>query len=238
MKIIKYIKMLIYGLIPYGIIVLYRRHNEYGTLHIPWNRNTTKFWDNHYKSKYSFDREDYLPLLRLLDKRGKFSLLDIGCGAGEGCKLIKKRFPEGEIYGADFSPLAIEKAKKSFPNIKFFVGDISKDDIPKNYDYITIVEALEHITNPFPIVDKCLKHVTKSLIISVPYTPNLPSGNVESGGVHVYSFNKDSFKTYNYKIVLIDKLHENTMPRIIFEIKPESSKKTCNYALHSLPKLV
>jgi len=66
--------------------------------------------------------------------------------------------------------------------------------------------------------------VRKSLIVSVPYIPHLPLGKIKGGGVHVYLFNRDSFKDYNSRIVLTDILHEGSMPRIIFEIEPNFSR--------------
>ncbi len=221
MKKLSFIRSIIKNLLPHGIVVLYIRYKTHGALKVPWNMNTNKFWNRYYNSgENELEEENYEALKSILDSTDEFSLLDIGCGEGAGCDLLQKKFSKSEINGSDFSSHAVQSAKKRYPNINFFVLDITKDHIPKKYDYITIVETLEHITDPFPVVDKCLSNVNKSLIISVPYTPDLPPGKIKGGGVHVYSFNKESFNNYKSDIKLIDVLHEGTMPRIIFEIKP------------------
>lgn len=221
MKYSKLLRSSIKYLLPHGIVVLAVRYRTHGALRIPWNMNTNKFWDRYYKSgENKLEDEDYEALKNVLDSSNDFSLLDIGCGEGAGCHLLQKTFPKSEINGSDFSSHAVKSAKNRYPHMNFFVLDITKDQLPKKYDYITIIETLEHITEPFPVVDKCLRNVNKSLIISVPFTPDLPTGKIKGGGVHVYSFNKKSFQNYNSEIKLIDVLHEGTMPRIIFEIKP------------------
>lgn len=111
---IKYIKMVICGLLPHRVVVLYGRYKRYGTIYLPWNQNTTKFWNVYYKTDHQFPEENYLQIPKLLDKNSKFSLLDVGCGGGEGCNLIKTKFPNAEICGTDFSSIAIKKAKKLF----------------------------------------------------------------------------------------------------------------------------
>ncbi len=221
MKILSFIRSVIKNLLPHGIVVLFIRFKTHGALKVPWNMNTNKFWNRYYsRGENEIEEENYEALKKILDSGGKFSMLDIGCGEGAGCNLLKEKFEEAEITGSDFSSHAINSAKNRYPHVNFFVLDITKDQIPKKYDYITIVETLEHITDPFPVVDKCLRNVNKSLIISVPYTPDLPPGKIKEGGVHVYSFNKESFNDYKADIKLIDVLHEGTMQRIIFELKP------------------
>jgi len=132
-----------------------------------------------------------------------------------------------KISGADFSPVAIEKARKQHPNVDYFLLDIEKDPIPDTYDYILIVETLEHLSHPFKVVDKCLKHTRKSLWVSVPLTDKSgrKPGKTINVGEHIFYFNKESFRNYQARVALIDEINIDPMPRIVFEINPPTNKE-------------
>jgi len=126
------------------------------------------------------------------------SLLDIGCGTGYGLEYIQDQKPNAALSGCDYSGYAIQKATEQYPNIIFFEHDISKDELIRSYDYILLLETLEHLDDPISVIEKLLKHC-KYLIISVPYKEN------NNYNLHVYqNFTKDSFKLFNiidYKVL-------------------------------------
>ena len=179
----------------------YRMGNIIRTL---TNTNTRGFW-NKKLSSYGGRWRDftYKYILEFLPENFSFSLLDIGCALGDGCVLLKSHFPEADISGADFSEAGIEKAKKKSDEISFFILDISKEDPPGKYDYITLIHTLEHFNNPYPIVDKCLKFVDRALIIQVPYVEQFDSPYLYSRCTHRYLFNEKTFSGYNCKILKI-----------------------------------
>ena len=49
------------------------------------------------------------------NKTAGFSLLDIGCAAGEFYRYFIRRYPNCEYRGYDISEKAIKRAKKKFP---------------------------------------------------------------------------------------------------------------------------
>ena len=104
-------------------------------------------------------------------------MLDVGCAIGDGCELLKENFPKSMIAGIDYSNIGIEKAKLKSNDIDYKVVDIEKDDIQKKYDYIIMIETLEHFDNPFLIIQKILKNIKKSIIIMTPYTPQYTGKN-------------------------------------------------------------
>lgn len=188
------------------------------------NPNTTKYWDNKLSKYDAFWRnENYYHILDLFPKNESFSVFDLGCAIGDGCELLKENFPKAKIVGADISRIGIIKATNKSKVIQYIVYDVLRKPIPSVYDYITIIETLEHFDDPFFIVDKCLKHVKKSLIISTPYTQGFTGKKVE-GNEHRYQFNEKTFVNYDARVVKITDFVKVTANKcIIYEIRPKSA---------------
>lgn len=194
---------------------------KYG--HFSFNINSKNYWDERFSKLGDFWRNDhYFYILDLFPKTSRFSLLDIGCGMGDGCQLIQQTFPEAEIAGADISGVAIEKARRRNNQITYYMMDILRDPISNLYDYITIVETLEHFDNPFMIVDKCLQYINNSLIVSVPYSPSYTGPiNRKQCSEHRFAFNEKTFRGYDSRVVKVTDFIKATRDRcIIYSIFP------------------
>jgi 2-polyprenyl-3-methyl-5-hydroxy-6-metoxy-1,4-benzoquinol methylase len=130
------------------------------------NTNTMQFWDDYYASvDVEHDRLIiYEQLADILETIRFNTILEIGCGTGIGAEYIKSKFDC--IYTAsDFSMIAVNKAAEKADYIKLL--DIRKDDPVGEYDVIIIAETLEHLEDPFNVIDRCLKHC-KYLVLSLP----------------------------------------------------------------------
>jgi 2-polyprenyl-3-methyl-5-hydroxy-6-metoxy-1,4-benzoquinol methylase len=186
------------------------------------NVNTRKYWDSMFSKKENFLRDyPYRPLTEVLPRDKVFSLLDIGCAMGDGLELLAKSFPLAKFSGADLSPAGIEKALAKTKNIDYFVLDITKDELPKKYDFITLVHVLEHINDPFPIVDKCLKFVNEALIICTPYIEQFDNPRLYLSGEHRYLFNEHTFDRYNFQILKISEhIEAGGYKYILYKLKP------------------
>ena len=188
---------------------------EYGQFSL--NPNTKKYWNGRLSEYGTFWRnEHYLHILELFPREKSFSLLDVGCAMGDGCELLQDEFPKARITGIDISDGGIEKAKRRTKCVEYRCLDIFKEPISGKYDYITIIETLEHFDNPFPVVENCLAHVEKALIVSVPYKdpPTLASE-------HRYTFDENTFADYRCEIVkLIDCVNVSGLACIIYRITP------------------
>ncbi len=184
--------------------------------------NTAGYWDRVFSKKENFLRDfPYRPLIDILPADRQFSLLDIGCGMGDGLELLKLHFPKAHFSGADISSLGIEKAKVKTKDINYFVMDIKNDAPPGKYDFITLIHVLEHLNDPYPIVEKCLKFVNESLIISTPYTEHFDNPRLYLSGEHRYLFNESTFREYKYKILRISEhIEAGGYKYILYEIKP------------------
>lgn len=176
------------------------------------NKNTQQYWDRRLSKMDAWRTEPYRCLIPYLPER--FSLLDIGCALGDGCEMLKEAFPKAHITGCDISPVGISKAGAGY-----FVCDILEDEIPGIYDYITVIETLEHLDDPLMIVGKCIEHAREAVFVSTPYKqPGLPSPlkqlHSEARGEHLWSFDENTFD----EPVLVDVVNDGTMPRILYRI--------------------
>jgi 2-polyprenyl-3-methyl-5-hydroxy-6-metoxy-1,4-benzoquinol methylase len=191
------------------------KHRSFST-----NLNSKRYWNDKLSEFENFWRnENYYYLFDLFPEDKEFSLLDIGCALGDGCELLQEKFPRAKITGIDISDVGIEKAKKKTKKVNYRVMDILKDPIPEKYDYIIIVQTLEHFDDPFVVVDKCLGHIKSALIVSTPYYPE-SSGKITEVSEHRYTFNENTFKNYKSKVLKVtDFVKETNSQCIIFEIK-------------------
>ena len=58
---------------------------------------------------------------------GKF--VDIGCGLFGLCEKMKKKFPQAEIYGLDYSKKIVACCKKNFKGITYKVKDCYNESL-------------------------------------------------------------------------------------------------------------
>lgn len=97
--------------------------------------------------RWGYEYMAYLDfVLDLLAQHRFDSLLDVGCGDGRLLFELDKKFKNKKLAGIDYSARSIAFAKAFNPNIKFLVGNITKDPLTEEkYDAVTLIEVLEHI---------------------------------------------------------------------------------------------
>lgn len=104
------------------------------------------------------------PLRRLIQKRLEFVIfkqslrkhsidltgkviLDAGCGSGYSTKLIIEEFMPSQIAAFDFMPEQINLAKKQGLKANFFLGNITKINLPSYaFDAVFVFGVLHHVT--------------------------------------------------------------------------------------------
>lgn len=86
-------------------------------------------------------------------------VLEIGCGNGNGARLIDKYFHPKKVYGIDLDPKMIVLANKGNPRkFNFQVGDASKLQFRNNsFDGIFDFGVLHHIPNWKEAVDEAYR---------------------------------------------------------------------------------
>ena len=163
------------------------------------NLNTLEFWNDRFISMDTWRNDTYSDFLIFAANNGlfinkKFSLLDVGCSLGDGIALMQKKFPESRFTGLDFSSIAIRKASgREIPNANWTCVDLyecveNNLDIGE-FDYITMIQTLEHMEEPEKIVEYLWSKCKKSLFISVPSPTHPLAFDVE----HIQLFSRNSF---------------------------------------------
>lgn len=115
------------------------------------------------------------PLLAMLDKDKKQTILDLGCGNGALTRrLIKAGY---NIYGTDASEKGIAIARQLYPD-RFAVQNLESDDLPPElhgikFNTVISTEVIEHLYHPAKLIQFAKKVLLSNgggeLIISTPY---------------------------------------------------------------------
>lgn len=93
------------------------------------------------------------------DVRGK-EILCIGCGSGEECDAFMKAGAK-RVVGIDLSPSLIEIAKKSYPQIEFYVMDMEQMDVEDaSFDVIVSNLTMHYVPSWTPTLLK-MKNILK-----------------------------------------------------------------------------
>ena len=134
-------------------------------------------------------------LCRHIDlQRGEaFTLCDFGCALGDALKVFKRKFPQANLFGIDFSSTAISRCKAENPGLaEYFVG--SFESLSRQFDVIYASNILEHFVDYEEKARALLAHCQR-LLVMVPFREPLAGGSNgrSPGSQHHGSFNQRSF---------------------------------------------
>ncbi len=87
-----------------------------------------------------------------------FSLLDIGCGAGEFLRFLHKKMPDLKLFGVDL-------VENSYPGIIFYKEDFLLHPAGEQFDVVTGFMIIEHVPEPIKFVQKMRQHLNFSGIL-------------------------------------------------------------------------
>lgn len=98
-------------------------------------------------------------------------VLELGCGAGQFIREIKKIRPELDCYGCDISQHAIAIAKQANDGVSYGLSDENKSPYEDNFfDAVLIFDVLEHVANPDLILSE-VNRVLKSGGVFYSFVP-------------------------------------------------------------------
>ena len=105
-----------------------------------------------------------------------YRVIDLGCGPGNSTQVLKNKWPRASIQGMDRSPAMIEKAKKDYPEIDWFVADLSDWKPDLKYDVLFSNAALQWLDNHNVLFPKIFESVSPDGAFAV----QLPLNNMSS----------------------------------------------------------
>ncbi len=146
--------------------------------------NSTAYWDGRFAQNWEacqgpaqsrfFARLALERLPRwLVDqiRRDSLTVCDWGCAQGDGTDVWASYVDSKQLTGVDFSPVAIEQARRRYPAIRFKCEDwlAAGTDTGATFDLVFSSNTLEHFHDPYEVLHLVSRHATKGLILALPY---------------------------------------------------------------------
>ena len=101
-------------------------------------------------------------------------VMDAGCGNGSFISLFQNR--DWQLHGSDLSPTGIELARKTHPNINFFLADGQSLyaeflDTVGPVDVVISTEVIEHVYDPRGFLRNCFALLKPggNIVLTTPY---------------------------------------------------------------------
>jgi SAM-dependent methyltransferase len=113
------------------------------------------------------------PLIELLSSdRGR--ILDVGCGAGDNARVIRRKFPHLEIHGITHSQTEADLAAPFLASCRVFdvEGDLPLDFAGMSFDVLIFSHVLEHLRHPALVLRRFSRLLRQhgAVLIAVPNT--------------------------------------------------------------------
>ena len=118
------------------------------------------------------------PEIIKLFKHVPSKVLDIGCSTGSVGRDLKNRFPQLWIWGMEINANSASLAIKNLDKVsvkQIFDLDASERDLLKSIDTILLLDVLEHMYDPWKVLDYIAKNASPSVqvITSIPNIANI-----------------------------------------------------------------
>jgi trans-aconitate methyltransferase len=114
------------------------------------------------------------------------TVLDVGCGQGSLLADLHNIFQEISLYGTDFSPTSIAKARQRLPHGEFLVMDLTQKALNRKFDLVICTDVLEHIEDDITALSN-LAQMTDSYLLIATVQGRMRSHEPESWG-HVRNY--------------------------------------------------
>jgi len=146
---------------------------------VEWPVNSRQWWDHYFR--HEWDRHggaaqtahfmerliaSLPPRERAWLEAGGRTILDWGCAFGEGVALLARAFPGCQVWGLDFSWVAVEQARRRHPGLRFIHDP--EGELPAPFDVLVTSNCLEHFDDPLAIVRQQMEKVRDLYILLVP----------------------------------------------------------------------
>ena len=123
-------------------------------------------WNSDLYLKFEKQRtQPALDLAKRIEQYNPFEIADLGCGPGNSTAVLKTVFPNAKLTGIDNSANMIDKAKKTYPDIEFKLGDIQ--NLNEKYDLIFSNACLQWIPNHKSLLPYLMEKLNEHGILAV-----------------------------------------------------------------------
>ena len=127
-------------------------------------------WNPEQYEKFIKDRtQPAIDLANILEVREAKRILDLGCGTENSTKILKDKFPDAMVIGADNSDEMLAKAKKTHPDIEFIHLDVGGDlgEVKGKFDIVFSNACLQWIPNHEILLPKLMSLLRQGGVLAV-----------------------------------------------------------------------
>jgi hypothetical protein len=152
--------------------------------------NTSLFWNREYGAEkagrnWASDvRLGFYDFAAGALPREPLRILEIGSGLGYGGRRLMEICPLWKVEGFEISRVAAEQAV-----IPTRCGDLLRDPLPPGFDYILMVQTLEHFRDTAAILARVTEAAVHGVVITVPFRGRL-------NRKHLASLDESSFAAW------------------------------------------
>ena len=155
---------------------------------------------------------------QLLEDWKPNTLCDIGCGDGKLLAVLSEAYSDIQMMGFDYDEHSISWAKMFTPRINFEVRDISSSLLKPGFDFITLIEVIEHI--PPRDVEDFIDYASMGLKQGGVLVITVPHKNQRIPAKHYQHFDSEQLKscieaTGNLQVIDVYGFHKRTVSEII-----------------------
>lgn len=136
-------------------------------------------WNSNQYMKFGEERtQPSADLISRLDSISPNRILDLGCGPGNSTKKLAERFGEAEILGIDYSEDMLEKARATYPELKFEKSSVP-DDLDKlggKFDLVFSNACIHWIPDHRKLIPAFFDELSEggTLAVQIPYIQEAP----------------------------------------------------------------
>lgn len=173
-------------------------------LHLAQQTKKEKIYGNSYfsNSPNALSQSYYrskLETLKLATRKRFPKILDIGCGWGDFLEVLQEeKIP---YLGIDINKEAVHICKKKRLNCKLSSIQQLNNAAMKQFDAITMFQVIEHLKNPFPVLQSAKKLLKKNAVLFIT-TPNNDSPLRKLFGAKWSVYNESSHHVFYNKYTL------------------------------------
>lgn len=127
-------------------------------------------WNPEQYEKFIKDRtQPAVDLVNRLEIHNPESILDIGCGPGNSTRVLKDKFPNAKVIGADNSIEMLEKARRLHSDIEFIKLDATGDlsEVSDKFDMIFSNACIQWLPNHRELLPKLMTLLKPNGVLAI-----------------------------------------------------------------------